>query len=347
MPDIVGVRFRKCGKIYDFDINEQEILQGDLVVAESCFGISLGHVVKGKHFQESSERDFKKVVRKATNNDIETREKNLDMEKEANSFCLERIKARGLPMKLVETEATLDKKRIIFYFTADGRIDFRELVKDLANKFKTRIEMRQIGVRDESKFIGGIGICGREVCCKTFLSDFAPISIKMAKKQALVLNQEKLSGLCGRLMCCLGFEINANLGDCLPVDHTEAARESENEDYLVIEDRGDEFATDKATHTGTGKSPITRSGRIVSPEPGSNEKTNKKPDSNRPYARRRRRTYKSQPVRPNDSVNSGVAKPESYNNNSSNSEQPSFEKDEKRGKGRYYKKRDYSRSSDS
>jgi len=208
MSDKVGVRFRTCGKIYYFSDNELEISRGDCVVVESSFGMTIGRVVTEKLPVGGEERELKKIIRKATDDDICCKQKNVDLEKEARAFCLERIKARGLQMKLVCTEATLDKKRVIFYFTADGRIDFRELVKDLASKFKTRIEMRQIGVRDETKLIGGLGICGREVCCNTFLTGFAPISIKMAKKQELVLNTSKLSGLCGRLMCCLNYELD-------------------------------------------------------------------------------------------------------------------------------------------
>jgi len=210
MSDKVGVRFRTCGKIYYFSDNNIEISKGDCVVVESSFGMTIGRVVTDKVPVESDDRELKKIIRKATSDDICCKQNNVDLEKDARAFCLERIRIRGLQMKLVCTEATLDKKRIIFYFTADGRIDFRELVKDLASKFKTRIEMRQIGVRDETKLIGGLGICGREVCCNTFLTGFAPISIKMAKKQELVLNTSKLSGLCGRLMCCLNYEFDEN-----------------------------------------------------------------------------------------------------------------------------------------
>ncbi|NOZ26233.1 MAG: stage 0 sporulation family protein [Nitrospirae bacterium] len=218
---VVGVRFKPCGKIYSFDPGGLELRKGDKVVVESMFGLTIGTVVlerveprpeKGDSPDEKGERkgkaskELKPVVRKATEEDIQTAENNRELEDEARRHCLERIAARGLPMKLVCTEATLDRKRIIFYFTADGRIDFRELVKDLASKFRTRIEMRQIGVRDESKLIGGIGVCGREFCCRTFLTNFAPISIRMAKEQELVLNAAKLSGVCGRLMCCLSYE---------------------------------------------------------------------------------------------------------------------------------------------
>lgn len=213
MPDVVGVRFKRCGKIYDFEINSIEVTQGDEVIVESDFGLSIGKVVYGKRTVESPARELKKVIRIAADEDIKAKEENKELEKEARDFCLERIMARGIPMKLVGTESTLDKKRIIFYFTADGRIDFRELVKDLAAKFRTRIEMRQIGARDEAKMIGGLGICGRELCCSAFLTSFDPVSIKMAKKQELVLNVGKLSGLCSRLMCCLRYEYEGNLAD--------------------------------------------------------------------------------------------------------------------------------------
>jgi len=206
MPEVVGVRFKRCGKIYDFEVNGIDVGEGDLVVVESELGLNIGKIVINKHVIEENERKIKKIIRKATEEDIDQKEENKKLEAQALGNCLERIMARGLPMKLVKTEATLDRRRIIFYFTAEKRIDFRELVKDLAAKFKTRIEMRQIGVRDEAKIIGSFGICGRELCCSQFLTSFEPVSIKMAKKQELVLNTGKLSGICGRLMCCLGFE---------------------------------------------------------------------------------------------------------------------------------------------
>lgn len=208
MPDVIGIRFKKCGKVYDFEVNgnSADYKKGDFVVVESELGLSLGRVISERRSLENPPKELKKVLRKATEEDFKKKQENEDFEKEAGQFCLERIMARGLSMKLILTETTLDRRRIIFYFTADGRIDFREIVKDLAARFKTRIEMRQIGVRDEAKIIGGLGICGRELCCKTFLTSFEPISIKMAKQQELVLNMSKLSGVCGRLMCCLGYE---------------------------------------------------------------------------------------------------------------------------------------------
>ncbi|MBF0464656.1 MAG: stage 0 sporulation protein [Nitrospirae bacterium] len=209
MPDVIGIRFKKCGKIYDYEVDAMPVSIGDLVVVESNFGLAIGSVVTETKSVENPQKELKKVLRSATEEDLRAKADNDSIEKEAREYCQQRIIARELPMKLVLTESTLDRKRIVFYFTADGRIDFRELVKDLASRFRTRIEMRQIGVRDETKVIGGLGICGREVCCNCFLSSFAPISIRMAKSQDLVLNPGKLSGLCGRLMCCLGFEVDS------------------------------------------------------------------------------------------------------------------------------------------
>ncbi len=206
MPDVVGIRFKSCGKIYDFEVNGLELSKGDAVVVESELGLSIGNVVIERHLNESPPKELKKVLRKAAEEDLRQKADNESLEADARAYCIERIMARGLPMKLICTEVTLDRKRIIFYFAAEGRIDFRELVKDLAAKFKTRIEMRQIGVRDEAKMLGGLGICGRELCCKKFLTAFEPISIKMAKSQELALNANKLSGVCGRLMCCLSYE---------------------------------------------------------------------------------------------------------------------------------------------
>jgi len=242
MPDVIGIRFKDCGKIYDFEANGSgaEFKKGDCVVVESDLGLSIGSVIIGRRTVETSSRELKKVLRKATEDDFKQKQDNEAFEKEAKDYCIERIMARGLPMKLVFTESTLDKKRIVFYFTADGRIDFRELVKDLAAKFKTRIEMRQIGVRDEAKIVGGFGMCGRELCCRTFLTSFEPISIKMAKQQELVLNMSKLSGICGRLMCCLSYEISDETTGIQPKDEIMAMGKSkpfqdETEDVPQLE----------------------------------------------------------------------------------------------------------------
>ena len=223
MPDVVGIRFKPCGRIYFFEVNGLEVTRGESVVVESELGLSIGNVVVERQTLESASKELKKVLRRASEDDFRQKTENEGLEGEARAYCLERIMARGLPMKLVSTEVTLDRKRIIFYFAADGRIDFRELVKDLAAKFKTRIEMRQIGVRDEAKIVGGLGVCGRELCCRTFLTSFEPISIKMAKSQELVLNANKLSGVCGRLMCCLSYEYSENEEGCTRCRETVSA----------------------------------------------------------------------------------------------------------------------------
>ncbi|RMG01869.1 MAG: hypothetical protein D6726_08715, partial [Nitrospirae bacterium] len=207
---VVGVRFKPCGRVYAYLVGEEELTPGSSVVVESLFGITIGTVVNFIEDRDEVPKDLKRVIRVATEEDFKQMEENKELAEDARKYCLERVMARGIPMKLVAVEVTLDRKRIIFYFTADGRIDFRELVKDLASRFRTRIEMRQIGVRDEAKLIGGIGICGRTLCCNTFLVNFAPISIKMAKEQELALNTTKLSGVCGRLMCCLGYEYSSD-----------------------------------------------------------------------------------------------------------------------------------------
>ncbi|MFN3478956.1 MAG: stage 0 sporulation family protein [Thermodesulfovibrionales bacterium] len=234
MPDAVGIRFRPCGKIYDFEVNGIPIKKGDLVVVESDLGLSIGTVVIDRH--ETQGRELKKVIRLATDDDLRQKEENDKLSEEYRAFCLERIMARGLPMKLICAEATLDRKRIIFYFVSDGRVDFRELVKDLAARFRTRIEMRQIGVRDETKMIGGIGICGREVCCRTFLTTFEPVSIKMVKDQEIVLNTSKLSGLCGRLMCCLGYEYDETEEDSANCVEADSENQGSIEEGLISDD---------------------------------------------------------------------------------------------------------------
>jgi len=234
MPEVIGVRFKPCGKIYDFEVNGIDVNKGDLVVVESELGLNIGNVVIDRHTVEEYERKLKKIIRKATEEDLHQRQENRNLEIEAMNNCLERIMARGLPMKLIWTEVTLDRRRIIFYFTAEKRIDFRELVKDLAAKFKTRIEMRQIGVRDEAKMIGSFGICGRELCVTRFLTSFEPISIKMAKRQELVLNTGKLSGVCGRLMCCLGFEYSETFPEDVALSEENSMSISEDAEPLEM-----------------------------------------------------------------------------------------------------------------
>ena len=208
MIKIVGVRFRKAGKIYYFDPAGMEIETGTHVIVETARGIEFGTVmIPPREMEEDGVvQPLKPVIRIATEADEITEQQNKEKEKEAFQICLEKIAKHKLEMKLVEAEYTFDNNKLLFYFTADGRIDFRELVKDLASVFRTRIELRQIGVRDETKILGGIGICGRPLCCSTYLSEFIPVSIKMAKEQNLSLNPTKISGVCGRLMCCLKNE---------------------------------------------------------------------------------------------------------------------------------------------
>ena len=208
MTKVIGVRFRKAGKIYFFSPGSLQINKGEQVIVETARGVEFGNVVMGMKEVDDEEitQPLKAVIRVATEEDKEIEEKNRKKEKEAFAICLEKIQKHKLEMKLIDAEYTFDNNKVLFYFTADGRIDFRELVKDLAAVFRTRIELRQIGVRDETKIRGGIGICGRELCCHTYLSEFAPVSIKMAKEQNLSLNPSKISGVCGRLMCCLTNE---------------------------------------------------------------------------------------------------------------------------------------------
>lgn len=208
MRKIIGIRFRTAGKVYYFDPLDFKIGKGDHVIVETARGIEYGTAVGDirELEEEKITQPLKPVIRIATERDDKQQADNKIKEKEAFQICLEKIKKHNLEMKLIDTEYTFDNNKILFYFTADGRIDFRELVKDLASVFKTRIELRQIGVRDETKVLGGIGICGRALCCHTFLSEFAPVSIKMAKEQNLSLNPTKISGVCGRLMCCLKNE---------------------------------------------------------------------------------------------------------------------------------------------
>ena len=205
MTRVIGVRFRPAGKIYYFAPGKFHIRQGGKVIVETARGIEFGTVVAGPKEVKDEEvmQPLKSVIRIATEEDKRAEEKNREKEKEAFEICLEKIRKHNLDMKLINAEYTFDNNKVLFYFTADGRIDFRELVKDLAAVFRTRIELRQIGVRDETKIRGGIGICGRPLCCHTYLSEFAPVSIKMAKEQNLSLNPTKISGVCGRLMCCL------------------------------------------------------------------------------------------------------------------------------------------------
>ena len=211
MAEVIGVRFKEVGKVYYFDPDGQSLKKGDRVIVETVRGIECGEVAMDNREISDEEivKPLKKLIRTASQEDIEQFNENKEKEKEAFEICQKKIANHGLEMKLVDVEYTFDGGKVLFYFTADGRVDFRELVKDLASVFKTRIELRQIGVRDESKMLGGLGMCGRPFCCSSFLGEFQPVSIKMAKEQGLSLNPTKISGACGRLMCCLKYEQNA------------------------------------------------------------------------------------------------------------------------------------------
>ncbi|MCA1032856.1 stage 0 sporulation family protein [Bacillus timonensis] len=267
MYDVVGVRFKKAGKIYYFDPNGLHIPDGEFVIVETVRGIEYGKVVINK--KQVDENDvvlpLKKVIRLADEKDKLLVEENKQAAVEAYDVCLAKVLEHGLDMKLVDVEYTFDRNKVIFYFTADGRVDFRELVKDLAAIFRTRIELRQIGVRDEAKMLGGIGPCGRMLCCSTFLGDFEPVSIKMAKDQNLSLNPTKISGLCGRLMCCLKYENDEyetakeelpDLGEVLETPHGKARVVGLNilervlQVELVDRDRVVEFTWDELMKEG-------------------------------------------------------------------------------------------------
>lgn len=211
MACIIGVRFRDVGKIYYFDPDGKELKKGEHVIVETSRGIECGEVTIENKIIDDNEITYplKKLIRIATDDDLKHVAENKEKEKEAFEICVKKIEQHHLKMKLVNVEYTFDNNKILFYFTADGRVDFRELVKDLAYVFRTRIELRQIGVRDEAKMLGGLGICGRPFCCNTFLGEFQPVSIKMAKEQGMSLNPVKISGTCGRLMCCLKYEQEA------------------------------------------------------------------------------------------------------------------------------------------
>ncbi len=211
MAEVIGVRFKDVGKIYYFDPGANQVEVGTRVIVETARGVECGEVAMANRqiLEEQVVKPLKQVVRVATPEDLKRVKANEEKEKQAFAICLKKIADHKLNMKLIDVEYTFDNNKILFYFTADGRVDFRELVKDLASVFRTRIELRQIGVRDEAKMLGGIGICGRPFCCSSFLGEFQPVSIKMAKEQSLSLNPTKISGICGRLMCCLKYEQNA------------------------------------------------------------------------------------------------------------------------------------------
>lgn len=252
--NIIGIRFKEKGKTYTFDAGELTLKKCDLVVVETEDKQAIGTVVTDPraHPKGNIPEKLKQVVRKADEEDLKKYENNKGLEAEAFIFCNERIKARDLPMKLVEVECLLDRSKVIFFFIAENRVDFRELVKDLVQKYKTRIELRQIWVRSEARMCGGLGICGRELCCVSFLNNFAPVSIKMAKEQNMLLNPEKISGLCGRLMCCLAFEhdtyadIKKNMPKCgkkieVPEGKGKVIRQNvlEEKFYVSLEEGGE------------------------------------------------------------------------------------------------------------
>lgn len=252
MAEVIGVRFKDVGKIYYFDPKGKTLSKGDYAIVETARGIECGFVAMSNKEvdDELIVKPLKSVIRKATKADLETVEKNKQKEKEAFEICLKKIAEHSLEMKLVDVEYTFDNSKILFYFTADGRVDFRELVKDLAAVFKTRIELRQIGVRDESKMLGGLGICGRPFCCSTFLGEFQPVSIKMAKEQGLSLNPTKISGTCGRLMCCLRFEHET---------YEEEIRKTPKVDSLVRTDDGDGVVVETVPLQGLVKVQLSQS----------------------------------------------------------------------------------------
>ncbi|HAN86575.1 MAG: stage 0 sporulation family protein [Bacillota bacterium] len=247
MVKIVGVRFKKAGKVYYFDPRELELSVGQDVIVETARGTEFGQIVIGPKFVSEEEivQPLKQVIRVATEADRRQVEENKKKAERAFDIALDKIAAHGLPMKLVDVEYTFDNSKVVFYFTADGRVDFRELVRDLASVFRTRIELRQIGVRDEAKMLGGIGSCGRVLCCVSFLGEFEPVSIRMAKAQNLSLNPSKISGICGRLMCCLKYELN-------PV--TSAEEE--------MPELGDRVTTPKGSGKVISLDPETRSIRV-------------------------------------------------------------------------------------
>ena len=253
MQTIIGVRFKKAGKIYYFAPGKLEIKKGDMVIVETARGMECGEAVIGPREEEDDKivSPLKVVHRIATESDIKRMADNKEKEKEAYGICEEKIAAHGLPMKLVEVEYTFDMNKIIFYFTADGRIDFRELVKDLAAVFRTRIELRQIGVRDEAKFMGGIGGCGRPLCCASFLGDFEPVSIRMAKDQNLSLNPTKISGICGRLMCCLKYENDCYCGGDCPHQQKKIQPPAQGSRVVSVEGEGKVISLNQQRRSAT------------------------------------------------------------------------------------------------
>lgn len=243
MAEVIGVRFKNVGKVYYFDPDGNVLKQGGMVIVETARGVECGEIAMENRIinDDGIVQPLKKLIRVATKDDLKKVVENTEKEKNAFAVCCKKIAMHKLEMKLVDVEYTFDNTKILFYFTADGRVDFRELVKDLASVFRTRIELRQIGVRDEAKMLGGLGICGREFCCSTFLGGFQPVSIKMAKEQGLSLNPVKISGTCGRLMCCLKYEQEA---------YADLLRSTPNVNSIVMTSNGKGTVTDLNMLTG-------------------------------------------------------------------------------------------------
>ena len=258
MPEIIGVRFKNAGKVYYFDPGDMSFAKGTQVIVETSRGVECGETVIANRLVGDDEctQPLKKVLRAATDEDLRRIAQNQEKEAHALKVCAEKVRKHNLDMKLISAEYTFDNNKILFYFTSDGRVDFRELVKDLASVLRARIELRQIGVRDEAKMLGGLGICGRPFCCATFLGDFQPVSIKMAKEQGLSLNPTKISGTCGRLMCCLKYEQNA---------YEDLLRTTPRQGAQVVTPDGNGVVTEVSLLTGMLKvSVMTDSGPVVS-----------------------------------------------------------------------------------
>ena len=263
MPRIATIQFLTAGKMYDFNAGNLDISPGDKVVVETERGLGLGSVVTAPDEREADDNqpNLATIRRKATPEDMLTMERNTIREKEAYDFCIKRIMERGMQMKLVRVEYLFDGSKAVFFFTADGRVDFRDLVKDLAHTFHTRIEMRQIGVRDESKMVGGIGICGRELCCCSFLRDFQPVSVKMAKEQSLALNPTKISGQCGRLLCCLDYEYETYC--CLRKTLPKCGKRVRSESAVGVVDKLNILTGDITLRLDDGKTVIVKQKDIL------------------------------------------------------------------------------------
>jgi len=296
MSRLINAQLKSSGKRYTFMMDEGDVRLGDTVIVDTEFGAETATVLSAVSSSTLEiEREFRRVLRVATEEDLKKIEENSRLEEEGRAYCLERIRARNLPMRLVATEITFDNKKFSFYFTADKRVDFRELVKDLASKFRTRIELRQIGIRDEARMLGGLGGCGREVCCKLFLTEFAPISIKMAKKQELALNPTKISGRCGRLMCCLSYEYSRSgakkAKEAGPAPETETeAREQIKETEVPLEES---VPVETADISGMEPEAVAVAGTEVSPETRGKPPEEKK--RGRGKGRRRPRGRKPRP----------------------------------------------------